>query len=421
MSDAKRSGKMLAKQDLVPKLPIPSLQDTMDKYIKTIEPLLTQNELEHTKKLCETFATEEGQTLDSALREYAKDKNSYIEEFWDDAYLAYDVPTVININPMFILEDDPTPARNQQIPRATSIILSSLKFVRAIKKGTLEPDTFRGKPLCMSQYLSLFGSARYRDPSNPTKDIVVTADNSTHICVISRAQIYFFETMLEDGTICITEREIARNLQMIRDDSVKMTDEQVAAQSICALTTEDRAVWGNIRAKILAASPNNVKLLALLDSALFIVCLDDYAPTSVADMAANVLHGTYNVSKSNIQVGTCISRWYDKLQIIVTQNGMAGVNFEHSAVDGHTVLRFTSDMFTDTILRFAQTITGGIQSFLENESDDVILQKPRPDLKPRKLEFILTTEVSFEIGFAEARLSDMITRNETDVLECKLY
>lgn len=40
------------------------------------------------------------------------------------------------------------------------------------------------------------------------------------------------------------------------------------------------------------------------------------------------------------QVGTCTNRWYDKLQIIVFENGAAGVNFEHTWVDGHTVLRF---------------------------------------------------------------------------------
>lgn len=32
-----------------------------------------------------------------------------------------------------------------------------------------------------------------------------------------------------------------------------------------------------------------------------------------------------------MQIGTCTNRWYDKLQIIVAQNGTAGVNFEHSS------------------------------------------------------------------------------------------
>ena len=61
-------------------------------------------------------------------------------------------------------------------------------------------------------------------------------------------------------------------------------------------------------------------------------------------------------------VGTCLNRWFDKtLQIIVCSNGSAGIVFEHSMVDGHTVLRFASDVYTDTILCVARTslVQGG--------------------------------------------------------------
>ena len=46
-----------------------------------------------------------------------------------------------------------------------------------------------------------------------------------------------------------------------------------------------------------------------------------------------------------------------ELQLIVHEGGSAAVNFEHTAVDGHTVLRFVSDIFADTVLRFVQQIT----------------------------------------------------------------
>ena len=34
--------------------------------------------------------------------------------------------------------------------------------------------------------------------------------------------------------------------------------------------------------------------------------------------------------------------FYPQLQIIVTADGAAGINFEHTGVDGHTVLRCVS-------------------------------------------------------------------------------
>lgn len=41
----------------------------------------------------------------------------------------------------------------------------------------------------------------------------------------------------------------------------------------------------------------------------------------------------------------------------MTADGGAGINFEHSAIDGHTALRFVSDIYADTVISFAQSIT----------------------------------------------------------------
>lgn len=44
-----------------------------------------------------------------------------------------------------------------------------------------------------------------------------------------------------------------------------------------------------------------------------------------------------------------MSRWFDKsISLIVTKNGQAAVNFEHSWGDGVAVLRFFNELFDDT-------------------------------------------------------------------------
>ncbi len=45
---------------------------------------------------------------------------------------------------------------------------------------------------------------------------------------------------------------------------------------------------------------------------------------------------------------------HKQLQIIVCSNGEAGVNFEHTGVDGHTVLRYAADVYTELVLLFAK-------------------------------------------------------------------
>lgn len=56
--------------------------------------------------------------------------------------------------------NDPTPDRGAQLPRAASLIVSSLGFIHDLRAGMLEPDTMRGIPLDMDQYTRLFGTAR---------------------------------------------------------------------------------------------------------------------------------------------------------------------------------------------------------------------------------------------------------------------
>jgi carnitine O-acetyltransferase len=56
--------------------------------------------------------------------------------------------------------NEPSPDRGAQLPRAATLIISSLGFIHDLRAGMLEPDTVRGTPLDMDQYLRLFGTSR---------------------------------------------------------------------------------------------------------------------------------------------------------------------------------------------------------------------------------------------------------------------
>jgi carnitine O-acetyltransferase len=402
-------------QGELPKLPIPPLEDTCERYLEYIAALQSPEELALSKARVAQFLTEDGPRLQHKLLEYDQDKKSFIEDFWYEAYLNHRSSVVLNVNPFFVLEDDPTPSRNNQISRAASLVLGSLKFINALRSGKLEPDMWRNNlALCMNQYKRLFGCARL-----PTAELdeEFVDDFSKHIVVVCRNQFYWFDVCWEDGVTAITERELVANLKAIKEDALHTDELTAASQAVGVLTTEHRANWAKLRAKLLE---DNAETLAVLDRALFLVCLDNTAPPDAAAFAATALHGTYGI-KNGVQTGTCMNRWYDKLQLIVCENGVAGCNFEHSFVDGHTVLRFVSDVFTDTIIRFAQTIRGGNYSFLEASyrapQHGSVHSSLRPRVKPLKLEWTLSPELQEGIKFAEAKLSDLILQNEVEVLE----
>lgn len=328
----------------------------------------------------------------------------------------------MNLNPFFLLEDDPTPARNNQVTRAASLVISALCFVRAVRREELPPDTVRGTPLCMFQYSRLFGTARI-----PTENgcIIGQNPNSKHIVVLCRGQFYWFDVLDDNNDLIMTEKDVAVNLQGIIDDAQQTPLQEAAKGALGILSTENRKVWSNLRDLLTKdEGSNNAECLQIVDGAIFVLCLDHMEPSSTADLCANMLCGTSEIVRG-VQIGTCINRWYDKLQIIVCQNGSAGINFEHTGVDGHTVLRFASDVYTDTILRYARTINGQAPTLWASQSPDPAKRDPRSfgnvSTTPRKLQWDMTPELSIALRFAESHLADLLQQHEFQVLDFTGY
>lgn len=329
---------------------------------------------------------------------------------------------VLNLNPFFLLEDDPTPARNNQVTRSASLVVSALSFVRAVRREDLSPDTLRGTPLCMFQYSRLFGTARV-----PTENGCIIGQNAhaKHIVVLCRGQFYWFDVLDDNSDLIMSEKDVAINLQVILEDAQQTPIQEAAKGALGILSTENRKTWSGLR-DILTKEEgsNNAECLNIVDSAIFMLCLDHTEPTSTANLCANMLCGTSQVIRG-VQIGTCINRWYDKLQIIVCQNGSAGINFEHTGVDGHTVLRFASDLYTDTILRYAKTINGQAPSLWASTSPDPAKRDPRSfgnvSTTPRKLQWDMIPELSIALRFAESRLADLLQQHEFQVLDFAGY
>ncbi|KUI67922.1 Putative mitochondrial carnitine O-acetyltransferase [Cytospora mali] len=415
-------GVTFSHQDKLPKLPIPDLASSCQKYLSALKPLQSPREHSDTRQAVQDFLRHEGPELQEKLKKYAEGRTSYIEQFWYDSYLNYDNPVVLNLNPFFLLEDDPTPARNNQVTRAASLVVSALEFVRAVRKEELPPDTIRGTPLDMYQYSRLFGTARV--PTDAGCQIEQDPD-SKHIIIMCHGQFYWFDVLDDNSDLIMTERDVSINLQTIVDDASQTPIQDAAKGALGVLSTENRKVWSGLRDVLTREEgSNNADCLGIVDSALFIVCLDYTEPATASALCQNMLCGTSEIEKG-VQIGTCTNRWYDKLQIIVCKNGSAGINFEHTGVDGHTVLRFASDIYTDTILRFARTINGQAPTLWASTSPDPSKRDPASfgdvNTTPHKLEWDMTPELKIAVRFAETRLADLIEQNEFECLDFQTY
>ncbi|WFD07931.1 carnitine O-acetyltransferase [Malassezia vespertilionis] len=420
-----------AQQDKLPKLPIPDLEESCKKYLKSLEPLQTFEQHAASKAAVAEFLQNEGPKLQEELIEYAKTKHSYIEEFWDDSYLMGNDSVVLNLNPFFILEDEPDPARGTQLRRAANLTLATLAFIHDLRHETLPPDNFRGVPLDMFQYTRLFGMARIPSTNGCRLELHEWA---RHMVVVRRGRFYWFDVLDPNHCALFTESSLVATLRAIVRDADELGT-KVSDEALGVLSTEKRRTW-SIHRQTLERNSHNRECLKTIDSALFVLCLDDVAPQSASELANNMLCGTYAL-QDGVQTGTCLNRWYDKLQIIVCANGTAGVNFEHCSADGHTVLRFVADIYTELIFQFARSIhpqTGSL--FQANASpyarglsrkkgsaplDQHLVQETLFCTTPRRLEWAWTDAVKYSVRYAEMRLSDLICQNESAVLEFDGY
>lgn len=475
-------------QSELPPLPIPPLDQTLQRFLRAVEALQAEDPEARmeTKRIAMDFLNTDGPRLQNLLLEYDRigretgEIGSYVEEFWNDSYLAPDSSVVLNLNPFFVLEDSPDPKiAKHPIKRAASLCFASVKLASQLRLERLRPDTFKGKALCMDQYKALFSTARV--PMKNDKDAIHVFEASNHIAVMCRGKVYYFQVLWPDGNVAVDEGDLADILSAIETHAKEEEENAVARsttkdpaairaqQSLGVLTSLPRNEWAVAREELIQHSPMNEESLQIIDSALFVLVLDEYIPQNKHDAAANMLHGSYLLKQYNLeserghesgswsprsqpssprgsvdasasdwllfsdyQAGSCCNRWYDKMQIIVCGDGTAGINFEHSAIDGHTALRFVSDVYAETVISFAQSITKlvaahdliphVIHANVRRAATALDAQgRTTLDVFPKKLHFDIPDSVQRKIYYAETALGDEIVASETYVLEFKEY
>lgn len=117
----------------------------------------------------------------------------------------------------------------------------------------------------------------------------------------------------------------------------------VDGMSVGHLTTKARAEWAATRQELLAADPRNSAGLDTIETALFCLSLEDFAPEDTLAACDQLLHGD------------SANRWFDKaVSLIVFSDGRAGINVEHCGLDGTTILSFVDAMLGATAEQHAQ-------------------------------------------------------------------
>ncbi|KHJ36209.1 putative carnitine o-acetyltransferase [Erysiphe necator] len=380
--------RMLQYEDSLPKLPVPSLEETAARYLKSVHPLLSKNDYEFTTKAVQEFIKPGGaghklQARLIARREDPKVKN-WLYEWWNDtAYLSYRDPVVPYVSYFYSHKDDRQ--RRDPSKRAAALSTAVLEFKKQVDEGNLEPEYMRKSPISMESYQWMFNACRI--PKKPADEPIKYPCNlHKHILVIRKNQFFKVDHELDGKLLNTSELEYQFK---------KIYEKAERAPAVGALTSENRDVWTEVRNMLLNVHPLNAEALKIIESASFVVCLDDSRPVTLEERAHQYWHGDGR------------NRWFDKpLQFIINDNGTSGFMGEHSMMDGTPTHRL-NDYINSVIFN----------NKLDFSNKDVRSHIPEPSL----VKFRLSKDIYTEIERAQKDFAQKIDQHDLSVQAYQAY
>jgi hypothetical protein len=318
-------------------LPLPTLDHTLQLYLRTVKPLLTPSQFKATKDLADDFASGEGPKLQALLLARANDcvqkrgppvvldhnhpdgspypHNTWLEYWWEVyAYQSDRTPLAVNIN-CFQSHFKSTPCPQAPLTRAAWFLKGALDAKRLLAEGLVPPERSGKTIVCSAQYHRVFSTTRI--PGEQC-DHLMTYSNSRHVAVERLGHWYCIP---EADTLTVAQ--LQRSLEIIKADAASRPH----GPEVAALTGVDRSTWARARQDLLNAASSeaasqNYRTLETIESAVLHLILSDASPA------------TPDALQEVGQCGNGGNIWFDKSgSHIVCENGAIISNLEHSSAD----------------------------------------------------------------------------------------
>lgn len=440
-------GKLYSKQKSIPRLPIPTISDTIAKFLPTALPLANNDEERETLvKACEEFEGQasglqqrlierkEGEMKDSSWLQFWWNTMGYLQVSKGGSlgiicfvliYLRTDDfehilctlqvrdPVVVNVSYFFHFSDDGT---LPQIPtdkslgvlRAASLLYSTAQFRKLVASGDLPYEAIgRKEPktaLCSAAYKYMFNACRVPRKDEDTYKIYDPSLNS-HVIVACGGKFFSFDFVDKEGEP-LPLATLEQRLQKCVEKSKNGTDLPMLGY----LTSDDRDKCAEAREELLRVGGSKMEeALKLLESGAVLICLDENA-SPVSKRQGSEIFWTGGLASGH-------NRWFDKsIQLICTNNGKAGMCGEHSMMDGMPVVGYCDYITKKSygeVAALSGDSTGGYESADTNVVDifgDCVADMTSP-----------SSNVTSHVAETKANFDNLISAHEMKVQSFQGY
>ncbi|KAI5481696.1 carnitine O-acetyltransferase [Pseudohyphozyma bogoriensis] len=368
-ASTKAPPKTLAFQKSLPRLPVPPLEPTFQRYIKSLRPLLLDDALKAGKgedavaeeiKQREEWAKDFtkpgglGRILQERLRDIDRTTpNNWLDDkFWlKTAYHSWRVPLPVNSNWWILLQDDvgiPESVRSSVPPTNEYTewqVKRAAKLTQRLVDYKLKLDRVFGVTRIPSMPVDELVHATHPHPS--TSIVVIVNDHYYKLPVVTpELQPVDIQT-LEAGIWAIAVDAASRP----KGDGVGVG------------SGDARDDWSRNREYLLALDPQNRKTMTEIEDSMFILSLDDYTLKSETYQSSSPTSRTPDLDAHLVNAatggGNGRNRWWDKgISIHVETNGRAGMLGEHSPCDALIPSFVADDMLAEGVGKEGESMKG---------------------------------------------------------------
>ncbi|CRG92715.1 Lovastatin nonaketide synthase [Talaromyces islandicus] len=340
-----------------PPLPIPDLGETLRFFADSRKGICSPEELAETERVIEEFQSS-GLELQDALRVNPSGPDSRLEFYENNIHIERREP--LQDHALFYIGHltDGAPTHSQA-ERAAIVTVATLDFKKRYESGKLEQNSLNDIPLCMETMKWMFNSVQ-----EPRKELDKAQKYASNNNVIVLRRGHIFE-------IAVREEDNYTSLTALFTDIIASSEHIIPPVSV--LTSKRRDHWAELRSKLRAVKANAV-LLEAIESAAFVISLDDSSPVTSSERCTSILLNDLHLT----------NRWLDKiLQLTVAANGVSSILAENSKLDGLST-RQLNEYITDEIFH--------------NPCVTPLNEKPIPASTVRELQFEIPSTISKAIA-----------------------
>ncbi|XP_007531401.2 carnitine O-palmitoyltransferase 1, brain isoform isoform X2 [Erinaceus europaeus] len=307
-------------QRSLPRQPVPSVQDTVRKYLESVRPVLCDEDFRGLCGLAQDFLRLQAALLQWHLRLKSWWASNYVSDWWEEfVYLRSRNSLMVNSNyyMMDFLYVTPTPL---QAARAGNAVHALLLYRHRLNRQEILPTLLMGmRPLCSAQYEKIFNTTRI---PGIQKDHIHHLSDSRHVAVLHRGRFFRVGTHSQGGLL--PPRALEQQFQRILDDPSPASPQE---EHLAALTAAPRDVWAQARG---ALKTQAEATLEAVEGAAFFVSLD----CEPAGLSKETPAASLDAYAHALLAGRGHDRWLDKsFTLIVFSNGKLGLSVEHSWAD----------------------------------------------------------------------------------------